>query len=411
VGYGKVKDVAGATARKQVMDTRNPHIPGSKSIKIRYGPYKVPNAEHKNFLGEHGTLFNYPDLDVERPCTGDCILLGLNADLEYADGSNANIGNGMWLHHMVLFNSGPNRFDPTCVGKMSLPHALVGSDPSKSERLMASGNERTTTRFNSPYNPGEKLGYYMNPKDKFAFIVDFMNENKEDKVVYLTMTYDYLDGHTEGFSNFRSIWLDVAQCGTSEIAAPSGKTQFSVSQDWIANLNADILGAGGHLHDGGTHLTLEVDGKEICDSVASYGVTKPNNGTAKGGAMGGGMTPGAMGRAVESISRLTALETLEGLQKRHGPDEDGDEAPKPMDKAPKPMGSMPMGDMPMSKAEHINKMSLCFGDKMGIKKVTKGQKWKISGFYDYDKHAGMVENGKQTNVMGIAIMMVKNWSA
>jgi hypothetical protein len=82
------------------METRNPHIPGSKSIKMRYGPYSVPNAQHKNFLGEMGTLFNYPDLDVKRPCTGECILLGLNADLEYADGSNANIGNGMWLHHV-----------------------------------------------------------------------------------------------------------------------------------------------------------------------------------------------------------------------------------------------------------------------------------------------------------------------
>src|ERR1700712_5469738 len=106
---------------------------------------------------------------------------------------------------MVLFNSGPKRFDPTCVGKTSLPHILIGSSPGKSERLMASGNERTQTRFNSPYNPGEKLGYYMNPEDKFAFIVDFMNENKEGKVVYLTMTYDYIEGRPEGFSNLRSI--------------------------------------------------------------------------------------------------------------------------------------------------------------------------------------------------------------
>jgi hypothetical protein len=283
---------------------------------------------------------------------------------------------------MVLFNSGPKRFDPTCVGKTSLPHLLIGSNPGKSERLMASGNERTQTRFNSPYNPGEKLGYYMDAADKFAFIVDFMNENKEDKVVYLTMTYDFIDGRPEGFSNFRSIWLDVAQCGTSEVAPPAGKTQFDVSQTWVANLDATILGAGGHLHDGGSHLTLDVDGKTVCDSVASYGVS---NGTST-------MTPGAaMGRMVASVSRLAELENLNSsyLSRRDGPGHHGD----------------------MTKAEHITAMSICSGKTMGVAKVQKGQKWKISGFYDYNKHGGMESNGKESNVMGIAIMMVKNWSA
>jgi hypothetical protein len=332
-----------------------------------------------------GTLFNYPDLEVERPCQGECVILGLNADLEYPNGENANIGNGMWLHHMVLFNSGPNRFDPTCVGRTSLPHLLVSSSPAKSERLMASGNERTTTRFNSPYNPTEKLGYYMNSEDKFSFIVDFMNENKEEKVVYMTMLYDYVDGRPSGFSNFRSIWLDVAQCGTSEVRPPKDSSSFQVAQDWVANLDADILGAGGHLHDGGTHLTLQVDDKQVCDSVATYGVISSNNNGTKSGGMGG-MGMGAMSRTIDSISRLAELEGLstQTLEKRHDP------------------GS--------SVVEHITKMSTCFGDTISVKRVTKGQKWKITGYYDYDKHAGMKENGKQTNVMGIAIMMVKNWS-
>jgi hypothetical protein len=357
-------------------------------VKIRYGPYKVPNAGKKNFMGEAGSLFNFPDLEADRPCQGECVLLGMNADLEYPDGRNANTGNGMWLHHMVLFNSGPNRFDPTCVGKTSLPHMLISSSPANSERLMASGNERTQRRFNSPYNPGEKLGYYMNPQDKFALIVDFMNENKDDKVVYLTMTYDYMEGRPEGFSNFRSIWLDVAQCGTSEVRPPKEMGSFEVQQEWVANLNADILGAGGHLHDGGTHLTLTVDGKQVCDSVATYGVTPANNGTSGGGGMaGGGMAGGgmaAMGRMVESLSRLAQTE---GLVPSDGPGHVGG-------------------------IEHITKMSGCQGPQMGNGKVVKGQKWKITAYYDYSKHDGMKKaDNHQSNVMGIAIMMVKNWTA
>jgi hypothetical protein len=269
---------------------------------------------------------------------------------------------------MVLFNVGPNRMDPTCVGKTSLPHLLISSDPGHSERVMASGNERTKTRFNSPYNPGEKLGYYMNPDDKFALILDFMNEKPQDRVVYLTMTYDYVEGRPSGFSNFRIIWLDVAQCGTSEVRAPQETGQFKIDQTWTANLKADILGAGGHLHDGGTHITLDVDGKQICDSVASYGIAQGNS-SAGGGMMGGGMG-------------------MRKLARRDGPGHG------------------------VSGAEHITNMTVCAGKTMGLDKIEKGQKWTITGYYDYDKHGGMKgSSGKQSNVMGIVVMLVKNWSA
>jgi hypothetical protein len=43
-GYGKVADVPGAVARKTTLESRAKHIEGAKSIKIRYGPYKVPNG-------------------------------------------------------------------------------------------------------------------------------------------------------------------------------------------------------------------------------------------------------------------------------------------------------------------------------------------------------------------------------
>jgi hypothetical protein len=234
---------------------------------------------------------------------------------------------------------------------------------------MASGNERTRTRFNSPYQPKEKLGYFLKASDKFALILDFMNEKPEDRVVYLTMTYDYVDGRPEGLSNFRTIWLDVAQCGTSEIRAPVQSGKFNVSETWNVNLNGDILGAGGHLHDGGTHLTLTVDGKEICDSKATYAKT---NGTGAMGGMGGGGM-GAMG----------GMKFLD-LMKRDGPHSlDG---------------------------EHISAMSPCSGKDMALKKLQKGQKWQITAHYDYDKHGGMKMGGKQSNVMGIALLLIKNWT-
>jgi len=61
--------------------------------------------------------------------------------------------------------------------------------------------------------------------------------------------------------------------------------------------------------------------------------------------------------------------------------------------------------------EHITSMSACFGDKLGVKRLVKGQKWELEGFYDYAKHPGMKhDNGKQENVMAISIVSLSTES-
>lgn len=51
--------------------------------------------------GEGGALWNYPDVAVEKPAD-DFTIFGLQAGLEYPNGTNANIDSGMWLHHVRL---------------------------------------------------------------------------------------------------------------------------------------------------------------------------------------------------------------------------------------------------------------------------------------------------------------------
>ena len=92
---GKVPDVPGAAPRRQESRSES-KVPGAKRVKIRSGPYRVPNMMKKNPTGERGMLWNYPDLLIERPCGGECTLLKQLAGLEYADGSEANIDSGMW---------------------------------------------------------------------------------------------------------------------------------------------------------------------------------------------------------------------------------------------------------------------------------------------------------------------------
>lgn len=99
-GYGKVADIPGAAPRRVELANRNAQVANAKTVKIRYGPYKVPNMSKKGLTGESGTLYNYPHVQVEKPFPGDGILLGISAGLEYPDGKDANTNSGMWLHHV-----------------------------------------------------------------------------------------------------------------------------------------------------------------------------------------------------------------------------------------------------------------------------------------------------------------------
>ncbi|KAF2664916.1 hypothetical protein BT63DRAFT_79607 [Microthyrium microscopicum] len=341
---GKVKAPEGAAPTRVEMEPRTKQVPGAKTVKLRYGPYKVPSMKVVNVFGEGGALWNFADNAAPKPCEDDCAIMGINAGLEYPNGTNANIDTGLWLHHMVLFNIGKGRKDATCGDALvSLPHMIVGSSATGSERLFSSGNERTQAIL--PNWNENKVGYMLKPTDKFALIVDLMNDNMVDAVVYLTITYDYVQGHPAGWDDMKPIWFDVAQCLTSEWPAPYAQGKYSIPAPiWTANIDGDIVGAAGHLHDGGQAVVLEVDGKVACRSDASYG-TSP-----------------------EFIG-------------------------KPMHGGP---------------AEHISKMSLCIGDSLPHKKMVKGQKWKLRAEYDYSKNKGDSHaEGKPANVMGIAIMYVR----
>ena len=115
---GKVPDPPGAAPRRVVLKPRA-DLAEMQTVKLRYGPFKVPNQKKKNLVGEYGMLYNYPDLNISKPCDGDCTIVsllaalrlkplinllhqvGINAGLEYPDGGNANTDTGLWLHQFV----------------------------------------------------------------------------------------------------------------------------------------------------------------------------------------------------------------------------------------------------------------------------------------------------------------------
>lgn len=264
---------------------------------------------------------------------------------------------------MVHFNTGPRRWDPAAYGEFScLPHEGVntmggyklgmGSLSAKNtERYFVTGNERLPFHF---YNPSldkkDASGYQLDAQDKFFFLVELMNMNMKDSSVYITMTYDILDGKLPaGWSDVKTVFLDANACKSSEVASPKGKTKFEISSKaWRPNIEGRIVDSMGHLHDGGIDIDITTHGKPLCKAVATYAGSP------------------------EYVYREVAMEM-------HG------------DKVAK---------------EHISAMPGCGSKNIAITHMKRDQSWITRGKYDYTQRAANLEAGSPSEVMAISIIIV-----
>jgi hypothetical protein len=203
-----------------------------------------------------GELNLVPLIGVPPPCQ-DCYVLGLQPDLVYLDGSPANLDTGPMLHHAVWTDM--SRRDPVCSS-----NTLVGQ---LGHRVFAAGNERTG--FAAPEGFGMPVG-----RGVWGGAVELMNMSQELKLVYVQLTSRWVPLSTPNIEPVTSVWLDIDSCGDSEVNIPAGVTD--IPWDWRSKLTGRVIGAGGHLHDGGQWLSLvnQTTGEHVCTSVAGYG-TKP----------------------------------------------------------------------------------------------------------------------------------------
>ncbi|KAF2397653.1 hypothetical protein EJ06DRAFT_130049 [Trichodelitschia bisporula] len=318
---------------QQLVPLFNDYAPGSKRVKIRYGKFALPSVNATTAMskltGEQGTMTTMLGT-MKKPCAGDCSLITMQAGLEYANGQVAEPSNGGWLHHIVMLVGGGSRKDSVC----SLPV----------ERFFSSGNERTPTAFGDVVNKKVKSSFPLTASDRFMAQLELMNLLPKPQDVWLTVDYEFVDGPRQpGWKVAKAMWLDVTNCGASSVRPPAGKQQFKLAmRPWTSQFDGELLGVGGHLHDGGVNVNVYQNNKVICDSRATY--TEP-----------------AHGHKV----------------KRDGPHDMNDGM------------------------AHIKQMSTC--SELGPLK--KGDKIFIDANYDFAKFAGMKSKaGAYTEVMGIAIL-------
>jgi Stress up-regulated Nod 19 len=236
--------------------------PGEQEREILYGPYTFqaapPSSGDQHNHWHSGNQFSFL---IQKPCD-NCYITGMQARLVGPD-RTSTVGHtpgGALLHHMVLFNTDFDKTDATC--EWGIPFPLGGLF---GQRFFASGDERTPIYFPPGY--GYRVG-----TGSWTLIWEGAHSETTPKQIYYAVKYRFMPA-SANLKNVEPIWFDVAQCGFSTFAAPAGPS--TKSWTWTVNRPGAILGAGGHLHDGGVNLVMRNDstGRVLCDSRAGYGET------------------------------------------------------------------------------------------------------------------------------------------
>lgn len=248
---------------------------GQNVSTVRWGPITIPAAQN----GQPGRVENEIAVDgscgilsffqscrrmaIEKPFTGDAYITGMLPDLVFAGtDTSVNFATGGMLHHAVNVNF--SRPDPTCFPNLfGKQISQLGAVMGGNERFFAAGNERTA---NDLYASPGNYGYFVRSGDRWGLIYDLMNFKPQPIQVEFKYTFSWVRSATRA----DPVWLDIDQCGDSELPLPAGYSDTHWST--TALRGGTLVGAGGHAHDQSISVALEDVTKHQypCTSVAGY---------------------------------------------------------------------------------------------------------------------------------------------
>ncbi|KAK5662012.1 hypothetical protein OQA88_10123 [Cercophora sp. LCS_1] len=290
-------------------------------------------------------------LPIPLPCS-DCTITQAIGNLEYANGTTANVNTGLYLHHAVVGNS--KRNSTSCAAMFELAFGF--------------GNERTPISIS--VNGTVKAGYPLKAGENFILFAEIMNQASVTRDAVVTIDWEFIPSIPSDFRQAVPVWLDVdGTCITrgSEVPVPEGSSAFTLVQKepWTAQISGDVLLMMSHLHDGGDNVEVVRNGLVSCNAKARYGerpgyVSSGDHSNHGGGSDGGddeGEHHGGHGA---------------GLERRH---ED---------------------------TVHISSISLCTAQG----RVEVGDKWFVKANYNMTKYTPMSAGHHLEPVMGITVLYI-----
>jgi len=239
-----------------------------------------------------------------------CTVLAAQVGIEYTDGKPANPSNGIYIHHILtsdstkritnwISNCGNKNARPLNIAGLLGGTAFIGAG----EDSAGSGSSEGGALYTSD-DGTRNTGYHIGAGDTFTGWAEIVNYNKSPKQIYVYYDLEWVPG-IQG-DDVKMVTL-TATCGGSPAVrlSQNGPTN-TTSGNFYFMEDGNVIGARGHLHDGGVKVSLFINGKYKCTSDAVYG-DKSGSDDGMGGM--GGMSRGGGGKGasgIKTISKMTA---------------------------------------------------------------------------------------------------------
>lgn len=184
----------------------------------------------------------------------------------------AYVDDGLYNHHIVWYDqSKTNPSFVSCNGKRarSMPMSI----------FMGSGSEETDGMYNHG-GGAVKSGYYIGKKDVINFGMDIVNYHDRERTVYMSNEIEYIPGKPADYTDSQTHVITMGMCdggnammGAMNIHAPKDKKRFTMTgnKPIVVEKEGYMVSTIGHLHDGGLHMVISINDKEVCDSKIKYG--------------------------------------------------------------------------------------------------------------------------------------------
>jgi len=237
-----------------------------KKIRLTFGPFELKPANFKRPPGA-GKMDPNSDqfMGVATGIPTGVLVVQTNSSLTYADGSVADVVNGVYNHHLIFADAkrnGPTPFK--CVeGGETVPDMglLMGASEANRDLQFASGGKI-------------KTGFRLDKNDPVMLSAELVNYTNDTKRVYTITDFEYLETQPSDVMHVSMQVFDVTTCNANlkDASAPPGKTKWAIqSKKAQFTKPGYIFYRRGHMHDGGERVEILVNGKQICDSRATYG--------------------------------------------------------------------------------------------------------------------------------------------
>jgi len=254
---GTPMSFAGKTVGKATIRTT------AKRETLRYGPIELYAKNAKKPFG------GMPSMDPKGQsaivtlskgiCTS-CTVLSARFKLTYEDGSEANPDNGLYIHHIISYDTSKtlNKVISGCEG------GLPGTFAPFIDRGEDSGDTETIfTTADGKYNSGFHM---KNPKIMMQY--DIVHYKDVARKFFINLEMEYVDGIVgqDAAHTLKTVTCNPVSNPRVNAGGPSTTTSPRMN---VAS-NATIVWARGHLHAGGVNAQLMVNGKSACTSLPTY---------------------------------------------------------------------------------------------------------------------------------------------